>query len=552
MEASLQTLVEHYRKIRKEVSRLWATSTYFRVVSIVSGSLTAALTSRYLYIQLYRKRNRYPSGPMGLPLIGNAMNIFDVNWLKRMGHYGNVVSFMMTRDHALLINEPHIARHVYLDRRSLNLPEQFVTDEMAALGFAAANGAMWKERRQIISSNLMTTMTGSYVEVATNKFIQSKVFPVFDQAAESSTSCKMKPLFRPIGFNIVLQACFGKELSSLNDPFWTKFDAQTTLNQQNNGIQAVILFAFGENRFSAVLQRLLTGDDQMGGFAKLTDLIDAFAKDNSNNVVLDEEEQQSQSDGDADAEKPKLFGDYIEEYVNRSGGKWTRRHLLGDMMVMFFAATDTTYCTLGYSLLLAAKYPHVQQELYEELIAAFGDDVDNVELKNKGISKIPKLRAFIHESLRMYPPAPAAGVREIFEPGLVIEDDGKKFVVRQGTNLAVNIAAIGRNPKYWVQGYNEEQHATVNMSEIHFEFWMDKDGRFNKSLNSHNFFAFHVGKRDCVGQALAMKELILVLAMIFMRYKVSSPEGPDFEIGSQFSGILVEPSNEEILLQFRR
>eukprot|EP00484_Ammonia_sp_Unknown_P000530 CAMPEP_0197022912 /NCGR_PEP_ID=MMETSP1384-20130603/3712_1 /TAXON_ID=29189 /ORGANISM="Ammonia sp." /LENGTH=452 /DNA_ID=CAMNT_0042451033 /DNA_START=49 /DNA_END=1404 /DNA_ORIENTATION=- len=452
MEASLQTLVEHYRKIRKEVSRLWATSTYFRVVSIVSGSLTAALTSRYLYIQLYRKRNRYPSGPMGLPLIGNAMNIFDVNWLKRMGHYGNVVSFMMTRDHALLINEPHIARHVYLDRRSLNLPEQFVTDEMAALGFAAANGAMWKERRQIISSNLMTTMTGSYVEVATNKFIQSKVFPVFDQAAESSTSCKMKPLFRPIGFNIVLQACFGKELSSLNDPVWLKFDAQQSANNSRAEMQNIIGFAFGENRMSRYLQKLLTGDSLLNGFNSLIDLIDEFSKDKDKNVALGANEDE---DGGENSKQAPLFEEFIEEYVSRSDGKWTRRHLLGDMMLMFFAATDTTYSALSYALLLAAKYPHIQQELYEELMAAFGD-VDGVELKNKGISKIPKLRAFIHETLRIHPPVPAAGFRQILEPGLVIEDGGRKFEVRRSTQTLVNIIGIGRNPKYWVQGYNEE------------------------------------------------------------------------------------------------
>eukprot|EP00484_Ammonia_sp_Unknown_P011683 CAMPEP_0197061718 /NCGR_PEP_ID=MMETSP1384-20130603/138973_1 /TAXON_ID=29189 /ORGANISM="Ammonia sp." /LENGTH=30 /DNA_ID= /DNA_START= /DNA_END= /DNA_ORIENTATION= len=30
-------------------------------------------------------------------------------------------------------------------------------------------------------------MTGTYVEVATKKFIKSKLLPVFDQAAESNT-----------------------------------------------------------------------------------------------------------------------------------------------------------------------------------------------------------------------------------------------------------------------------------------------------------------------------------------------------------------------------
>ena len=106
----------------------------------------------------------------------------------------------------------------------------------------------------------------------------------------------------------------------------------------------------------------------------------------------------------------KLFDDYVADYIeNKDGSKWTRRHLLGDMMVMFFAATDTTFSALSIALLLAAKYPDIQQELYEEITSAFGHNVDNVALRNKGISKIPKLRAFILEALRIYPPSPISG-----------------------------------------------------------------------------------------------------------------------------------------------
>lgn len=106
----------------------------------------------------------------------------------------------------------------------------------------------------------------------------------------------------------------------------------------------------------------------------------------------------------------KLFDDYVADYIeNKDGSKWTRRHLVGDMMFMFLAATDTTFSALSIALLLAAKYPDIQQELYEEITSAFGHNVDNVALRNKGISKIPKLRAFILEALRIYPPVPSSG-----------------------------------------------------------------------------------------------------------------------------------------------
>ena len=80
------------------------------------------------------------------------------------------------------------------------------------------------------------------------------------------------------------------------------------------------------------------------------------------------------------------------------------------MTAMFFGATDTTYATLTYCLLLAAKYKNIQKELFEEITNAFGDNLDNIQLTNKGILKIPKLRAFIHETLRIFPPSPISGM----------------------------------------------------------------------------------------------------------------------------------------------
>ena len=49
-----------------------------------------------------------------------------------------------------------------------------------------------------------------------------------------------------------------------------------------------------------------------------------------------------------------------------------------------------------------------------------------------------------------------------------------------------------------------------------------------------------------------MKELMIVLAMIFMKYEVESVDGKtDFEIKTQFNGVVVEPVTEDIILKPR-
>ena len=147
------------------------------------------------------------------------------------------------------------------------------------------------------------------------------------------------------------------------------------------------------------------------------------------------------------------------------------------------------------------------------------------------------------------------GFRQIYDDGVTIDArdfDGKKYDVPIGTFPLINVAAINQNPKNWIKDYDEKIHGKVNMDEIHFDFWMDDDGKYSKQKNGHNFFTFHVGKRDCIGQALAMKELMIVLAMIFMKYKVESVDGKtDFEIPSQFNGLVVEPAIDNVVLKPR-
>merc|ERR1719362_1948878 len=116
-------------------------------------------------------------------------------------------------------------------------------------------------------------------------------------------------------------------------------------------------------------------------------------------------------------------------------------------MIMITAATDTIYAALSFALLLAAKYPLIQQELNEELVNAFGHNIDNIELKNGGILRIPKLRAFIHETLRIFPPVAAAGFRQLTGDGIKLDTtnygENKDYMVPNNTMTMINICGIG-------------------------------------------------------------------------------------------------------------
>eukprot|EP01084_Bolivina_argentea_P053480 98189_1 len=386
METTLSMLFEYIQPLIEKSRNLWKSSKYFRIITIVSGSLTASLLVRNIYVTAHRKYLGLPPGELGIPFIGDLILIEKTSHLSAIMKYP-ARSMIMGNYNVILINNPYLAKKYYSNPRTVDLPSSFITN----CGFAFINGKPWAERRRIISSNLMSTMNSLYIEDVTKTFIKTKLFPVFDKDILNGVVTDVKPLFRPIGFNVVLQSCFGAELESLKDPFWLKFDKSATESNKKMEINLLVTFLLGGNKISEAIQRMFTDTTFSEGFDNLINIIDEYTKE----IDIDKVKKEN---------CVKLFNDYIKDYMNNDETKWTRKDLLSDMMTMFHAATDTTYSALASSLLLAAKYPNIQQELHQEIIDAFGNNIDNIELRNGGILKIPKLRAFIHECLRIFPP----------------------------------------------------------------------------------------------------------------------------------------------------
>ena len=139
-------------------------------------------------------------------------------------------------------------------------------------------------------------------------------------------------------------------------------------------------------------------------------------------------------------------------------------------------------------------------------------------------------------------------MRKIVDDGVTVGD----YKLPKGSQPLVNISAIHRNPKYWINGYDAKRHSDVNMEEIHLEFWME-NGVFLKKLQSDNFFTFHSGKRDCPGQALAMKEITIVLAIVFMKYKVEGANGSKVErVERKPGGFAFQPTVSSVSFQHRK
>lgn len=173
-----------------------------------------------------------------------------------------------------------------------------------------------------------------------------------------------------------------------------------------------------------------------------------------------------------------------------------------DIIVFLATGYDTTASTLSWTLLEIAKNPHYQ-----------------IALQHQG-SEIA-LRNILRESMRMYPVGAFGSLR------LLSKDvTTQQYFLPKGSNVITCIYAIHRNEKHF-----------PNPDRFSPDRWDSIDSDKNA------FMPFAVGPRNCIGQALAMIELDVVLTRICKHFRISV-----IDEGSHDFWVVYKPQNVRLAL----
>ncbi|XP_068605737.1 cytochrome P450 2K1-like [Brachionichthys hirsutus] len=182
--------------------------------------------------------------------------------------------------------------------------------------------------------------------------------------------------------------------------------------------------------------------------------------------------------------------------------QYHEENLVNIVMQLFAAGTDTTANTLQWSLLYMAKYPHVQDQVQEELIRVIGSRQVRVEDRKY----LPYTDAVIHEAQRF------ANIGPMAIPHRTSQDvTFQGYFIKKGTSVLVLLSSVLFDESEW-----ESPH-TFNPS--HF---LDKEGRF---IRRDAFLPFSAGRRVCLGESLARMELFLFFTSLLQRFRFTAPPG---------------------------
>merc|ERR1712129_402189 len=203
--------------------------------------------------------------------------------------------------------------------------------------------------------------------------------------------------------------------------------------------------------------------------------------------------------------------------------EYTEAMEIADVFGMFLAGTDTTSLRLEWGLILLAKQQRVQQRVREELQSVIKYKSSKSTYDMKMMLQLPLFRALVWEILRI-----SCVVRLGLEHMIterdewITTDDGNKYRLPKGSKIRYNVECMHYN-YLGNENWKNEKHGLI-MQEICLDNWL-KDGMDKPVfMKNSSFIGFGAGKRDCVGQQLALKELRVIVGYLLMNYTFALPD----------------------------
>jgi cytochrome P450 len=191
-----------------------------------------------------------------------------------------------------------------------------------------------------------------------------------------------------------------------------------------------------------------------------------------------------------------LLSMLLQARDEETGEGMSEQQLRDEIVTIFGAGRDTTAIGLAWTWYLLDRYPEVERRLQAELAGALGGRVPTfADLPN-----LPYTRQIFEEALRLYPPGWMTARLSLGE------DEIGGYHIPVHSEIFLSPYVTQRRPDLWPD------------PEV-----FDPD-RFNPERAASRprfaYFPFGGGPRVCIGNAFAMVEAQLVIAMLAQTYQL--------------------------------
>lgn len=202
----------------------------------------------------------------------------------------------------------------------------------------------------------------------------------------------------------------------------------------------------------------------------------------------------------------------MESRDRESDRGMSNKELIDEVLTLIVAGHETTASALTWTWLLISQHPETAAQLHAEATRA------NAGTQVLGLDAAESL-AFTHqvlqEALRLYPPGWLI-TRRTIEP-----DDLGGFAVPSRTDVFISPYLLHRHPAFWndAEQFRPERFAGVDVADRH----------------KFSYIPFVVGPRHCIGENLAMFEMLVHIAHMTQRFELTRADDKPVEVEAQIN-----------------
>jgi cytochrome P450 len=180
-----------------------------------------------------------------------------------------------------------------------------------------------------------------------------------------------------------------------------------------------------------------------------------------------------------------------------TGEPMTTEQALIESMQLMVAGNETSSVALAWTLYLLAQHPNYVEQMRTEIHEVIGDAAPDIpSLRQLGLTQ-----RVVDEAMRLYPSF------WMFDRKALIDAEIQGFHIPAGSLLSIYIYGVHRNPAIW----DEPERFDPSRFE--------KERRAGRPTFAH--MPFGGGPRKCIGQNLAIIQILLVLVAIIRRFDLS-------------------------------
>ncbi|XP_041812146.1 cytochrome P450 2K1-like [Chelmon rostratus] len=451
------------------------------VLHVVSSSFTS------------QKTGKEPPGPRPLPLLGNLLQLDLKRPYKTLcelsKEYGSVFTVYFGTNKVVVL-----AGYKTVKEALVSNAEEFGDRDITPIfydmsqghGILFANGESWKEMRRFALTTLKDFGMGKRVA-------EDKILEECRHLVQMLEEHKGKPFdtARPANYatsNIISSIVYGSRFE-YNDPRFKDMVRRVNENIRIAGSAPIQLYNMFPRLASWIKNRRLILENTEMTMRDVKDLVNHLQESLNPHICR----------GLVDC---FLIRKQKEEDSRVLNSHYNEGNLMFTVTNLFGAGTDTTAATLRWGLLFMAKYPHIQDQVQEELSRVVGCRQVRVDDRKN----LPYIDAVIHETQRM------ANIAPLAIPHKTSQDiTFQGYFIKKGTTVVPLLTSVLYDESEW------ETPNTFNPS--HF---LDKEGKF---IRREAFMPFSAGRRVCLGEGLAKMELFLFFTCLLQRFRFTPPPG---------------------------